>query len=89
MFRESTWKVSDMKNPCFIILFLILSITTDVPAVEREVLHVGVRPAIPPFCFLSKDGGEVGLRGINVDLMTQIGRHLGVCLLYTSDAADE
>ncbi|MBN2059552.1 MAG: transporter substrate-binding domain-containing protein [Deltaproteobacteria bacterium] len=73
-----------MKNTFFIALFLAIFIAAGVFAGERKSLRVGVRPAAPPFCFISKKGDEVGLRGINIDIMVQIERYLKVRMKYIS-----
>jgi len=73
-----------MKSYLSIAVLLLFAFTVEARAEDREVLKVGVRTGAPPFCFLSKKDGKVGLRGINVDLITQIERLLRVKVRYSN-----
>ncbi|MBN1848486.1 MAG: transporter substrate-binding domain-containing protein [Deltaproteobacteria bacterium] len=73
-----------MKISLIMSMLMVLFISTGETAAERKVIRVGVRPSAPPFCFLSQNQGKVGLRGINIDLMSQIEKYLRVKMEYIS-----
>ena len=65
-----------------LILFLFtISILGLVPspsfsAGQKRIIKVGVRPAIPPRCYLSMEEGKIVLKGVYIDLFNQISRSL-------------
>lgn len=64
------------KNIVFFILFFLFSPGLSAMAGERRIIKIGVRPSIPPRCYLSIVDGKTSLKGINIDIISHISRYM-------------
>lgn len=64
------------------ILFLFFGVGSDGYSADKKKLKVGIRTSIPPHCFVSWRQGKMALRGINIDILTQVAHHIGVDFQY-------
>lgn len=66
----------------YLLASLLILIPTQSQATHPPVIKVGLRTSIPPRCFTAWRNGKLGLRGKNIDLLTQLSHHMGVRFEY-------